>query len=157
VRSQNPRIPNGGGRDDLGDVGATATGDAWVVGVSGGDCGCGFAPGFVERWNGHAWTHVRIPHPKAGVSVSGVAIASPDHTWIVGDVGLGRGPSSTLLLSCASSTCYRVRTPSPGKSASLAGVTVVSPDDAWAVGQWSKTPSGQSRTLILHWNGSTWS
>ena len=157
ARSPNPRIPKGGGRDDFGDVAATTTHDLWAVGVSGGDCGCGFDPGFVERWNGHAWARVAVPNLKAGVSVSGVAMASPGWAWIAGTEGLGRGPWRTLLLSCRRSTCHRVTTPSPGASAFLDQVTVASPTDGWAVGGWSHTTYGRTRPLILHWNGRKWS
>jgi hypothetical protein len=155
--SPNPRIPKGGGRDDFGDVAATTTGDLWAVGVSGGDCGCGFDPGFLERWNGHAWARVTVPNLKAGVSVSGVAMASPGQAWIAGTEGLGRGPWKTLLLSCQPSACHRAATPSPGASAFLDQVAVVSPNDGWAVGGWSRTTYGRTRPLILHWNGRQWS
>jgi hypothetical protein len=157
MRSPNPRIPGGGGRDDLGGVDATAAGDVWTVGVSGGDCGCGFAPGYVEHWNGHAWARVRVPNLRAGVSVTGVAMAWTGQVWITGTEGLGRGPWRTLLLSCRGSNCHRMRTPSPGASGFLDQITAVSPSDAWAVGGWSRTTYGRTRTLILHWNGRKWS
>ncbi len=147
------RIPMGGGREDLGGVDAPATGDVWTVGVSGGDGGCGFAPGYVEHWNGHAWARVQVPNLKAGVSVTGAAMASTGRVWITGTEGLGRGPWRTLLLSC------RVKQLPPGADAEprcgalLDQITAVSPGDAWAVGGWSRTNYGRTRTLILHWNG----
>ncbi|MGH3282341.1 MAG: hypothetical protein ACRDNW_24845 [Trebonia sp.] len=42
---------------------------------------------------------------------------------------------------------------SPGPDSYLTGVRAVSAKDAWAVGYYNRGPSGASRSLILHWNG----
>jgi hypothetical protein len=44
----------------------------------------------------------------------------------------------------------------PGTSAGiLNGVSTLSHSDAWAAGYFS-TSSGQTKTLVLHWNGTGW-
>src|SRR2546423_260719 len=39
----------------------------------------------------------------------------------------------------------------------LYGVSADSPTDAWAVGDYQKPTGGPVKTLILHWDGTTWS
>ncbi len=51
----------------------------------------------------------------------------------------------------------RVNSPSPNEIRShLYDVEVIAPDDIWAVGQYNTT-FGIDETLILHWDGTTWS
>jgi hypothetical protein len=50
----------------------------------------------------------------------------------------------------------RVPSHAPGVRPHLVGVTATSATSAWAAGDYS-TPAGQPRTLIMHWNGTTWS
>ncbi len=62
------------------------------------------------------------------------------------------GPVSVCLTAPV-----RVASPNPGGSAnnnSLYGVAVVSATNAWAVGDYSNGTT--ERTLILHWNGTSW-
>lgn len=48
--------------------------------------------------------------------------------------------------------------PAPsGRTASLEGVADVAPDDGWAVGFSTTSSVSQDRTLIEHWNGTSWS
>ena len=50
----------------------------------------------------------------------------------------------------------RVASPTPGTFDNfLNGVTVTSAGNAWAVGDYSNSTT-DSETLILHWNGRTW-
>src|SRR5262245_54262964 len=42
-------------------------------------------------------------------------------------------------------------------AAQLSDVAAISPDDIWAVGSHIDVVYGTARTLIEHWNGSTWS
>jgi hypothetical protein len=56
----------------------------------------------------------------------------------------------------------RVPSPSPGNgdgegTSELFGVSALSSTDAWAVGDYINQTTGIIDTLILHWNGSTWS
>jgi len=51
-------------------------------------------------------------------------------------------------------TWKQVPSPSPGTSAGLSGVAATSALNAWAVG-WTDTTTG-TKTLILQWNGKTW-
>src|SRR5258708_18490295 len=49
-------------------------------------------------------------------------------------------------------------TPTPSLTYNfLEGVSAVSGSDAWAVGSYDDNTTGASKTLVLHWNGTTWS
>jgi hypothetical protein len=45
----------------------------------------------------------------------------------------------------------------PGRVATLEGVADVAPGDGWAVGFSTTSSNSQDRTLIEHWNGTSWS
>src|SRR5260370_34378928 len=70
--------------------------------------------------------------------------------------GVLAGPGSA---GASGSTCQNwtgVPPPNPGTVANnLTGVAVVSACDAWAVG-YDTSGNGAFRTLILHWNGTSW-
>jgi hypothetical protein len=127
-------------------VAATSATNAWAVGCTDG-CPLGGTP-LIERWNGTSWRQVAAPTtPYALYNLANVAV-SGTRAWAVG----GGGP----VTSEGAATTYwngSSWTLSKGISgAELAGVTAISATNAWAVGG---TASG--RTLILHWNGTTWS
>ncbi|MGO8958286.1 MAG: hypothetical protein ACLQFR_13080 [Streptosporangiaceae bacterium] len=144
VRSPTPSYGKYG--NALEGVAATSAGNAWAVGCTDG-CPVGGTPQ-IERWRGTSWKQVAAPTtPYALYSLAGVA-ATSGNAWAVG----GGGP----VTSESTATVHwngRGWTLSHARSgAGLGGVTAISAKDAWAVGG---TASG--RTLILHWNGTTWS
>ncbi len=55
----------------------------------------------------------------------------------------------------AASPAVLAADPNPGIRNFLKGVRTTSPTDAWAVGYYCSA-AGMWKTLILHWNGSTW-
>jgi hypothetical protein len=131
----------------LADVAATSATSAWAVGCTDG-CPLGGTP-VIERWDGISWRQVAPPTtPYALYNLAGVAATSATSAWTVG----GSGP---VTAEGAATAHWNGRswTLSHGISgAGLSGVTATSATDAWAVGG---TASG--RTLILRWNGQTWS
>src|SRR5262249_19225230 len=46
--------------------------------------------------------------------------------------------------------------PSPGRNSLLNGVAAVSPRNVWAVGTYAAAYRYSDRTLVLHWDGTTW-
>jgi hypothetical protein len=66
----------------LHDVSAAGPDSIWAVGWSV-DASKVFRP-LVERWNGTAWSIVRIPRPNSDALLSGVAAKGPDDVWAVG-------------------------------------------------------------------------
>ena len=150
--------PDPGG-DSLSGVSALSPSDAWAVGLA--DV-FGKNKPLVLHWNGTAWTQVPSPNPGIGHSaLSGVDALSPSDAWAVGSYDTGRGTrisSKNLVLHWNGGSWTQVASPSPGPAPTddfLGGVSALSPSDAWAVGL-SLTRTNDSRTVVLHWNGASW-
>ncbi len=125
---------------------------------------------FVLRWNGTRWARVASPNPGGtksaccqpdGSFLLGVSALSTSTAWAVGYYQTsGSSPQKTMILRWNGTTWTKVPSPNPGgaNGSSLAGVSAVSPTNAWAVGSYvTKTSSTLvAKTLILHWNGTTW-
>jgi hypothetical protein len=146
-RVPSPRPSDGKYGNALEGVAAASADNAWAVGCTDG-CPVGGTP-LIERWHGTSWKQEAAPTtPYSLYNLVGVAATSAADAWAVG----GGGP----VTSEGTATAHwngRRWTLSHGRSgAGLTGVTAISAKDAWAVGG---TASGH--TLILHWNGTTWS
>jgi hypothetical protein len=145
-RVSSPTTSDGKYGNTLAGVVATSATSAWAVGCTDG-CPVGGTP-LIERWNGTSWKQVAAPTaPYALYNLRGIAATSASNVWAVGGGGpvTGEGTATTHWNGHQWSL-------SKGMSgAELAGVAATSATSAWAVGE---TASG--RTLILHWNGTTW-
>jgi hypothetical protein len=88
--------------------------------------------------------------------VRAVATLSAGNIWAVGDVGVN-SVEHILLEHWNGSSWTVIDGPALGTSTSaeLDGVFAVSAKNVWAVGWESSTAAGQ-QTLIVHWNGKTW-
>lgn len=126
---------------------ATSAVTAWAVGCTDG-CPVGGTP-LIERWNGTSWKQAAAPATPYGLyNLRAVAASSAGNVWTVG----GGGPATGEVAATAH---WNGRAWTLGKGildAGLTGIATTSATGAWAVGG---TTSG--RTLILHWNGKTWS
>jgi hypothetical protein len=142
-----PRPPFGKFGNALMGVAATSAANAWAVGCTDG-CPVGGSP-VIERWRGTSWKQVAAPtKPFALYRLTGVATTSATSAWAVG----GSGPvtaegAETVRWNGRNWTLRHARS-----GAVLIGVTAISAKDAWAVGG-----TARGRTLILRWNGTTWS
>jgi hypothetical protein len=124
----------------------------------------GFAPmrgqrqarGTVQRWDGSAWTDLPLPAVAAFWSLKGIAGASPEDVWAVGQVHGGQ--SDPLALHWDGQEWQRVPVPGvEGSSIQLSDIAVQSNGDTWAGGY--KRDSGGSRTrqpFAVHWDGQEW-
>jgi hypothetical protein len=139
--------PNPKGYDlSLNGVAATSPSNAWAVGST------GYQP-LIEHWDGAAWR--RVSTPDIG-GFTGVSASSPSNAWAVGSFWDGT-QDRTLTLHWDGTAWAPVPSPSVAHADSgLGAVTTTSPTSAWAVG-WYTTGSIHAKTLILHWNGTTWS
>jgi len=128
-------------------VAATSASDAWAVGSlpTGGT--------LTLHWDGTAWTQVPSPGPSGSVPFfSGVAATSASDAWAAGTDG------SNTLIGHWNGTAW-TQVPSPNPSAPqhfLYGVAATSATNAWAVGNTSAANGTNEKTLIVHWNGTTW-
>jgi hypothetical protein len=137
---------------------AISPSDVWATGyyVSG-----GVDHTLSEHWNGSNWQIVSTPSPgtKNDFLNTPVAVSSND-VWVVGSQGStgGEGPGARTLIEHWNGSSWSVVT-SPNVSGTnqniLRGAAGTSSKDIWAVGR-SKASSEVKRTLIEHWNGSSW-
>ncbi len=88
-----------------------------------------------------------------------VSVDSATDAWAVGDyTDDATGAPNTLILHWDGTSWSHVPSPNPGSSInSLYDVDAESATDAWAVGWYGNGPGEPSNTLILHWDGTSWS
>ena len=169
--SRNPAL--GSGRSgSLNDVSADSPTDAWAVGTYPNPT-TGASETLVLRWNGTGWSKVASPNPGGtkklcGLcienSLSSVSAHSAIDAWAVGSY---ENPTTqaaeTLVLHWNGSSWSQVASPNPGGTTSsssgngLSGVSANSATDVWAVGFYSNQTTGATQTLVVHWNGTSWS
>jgi hypothetical protein len=89
--------------------------------------------------------------------LTGVAAVSASSAWAVGYAGSSASPK-VLMLHWNGKTWSRVTSPGVLTAAGqLNAITVVNAKDAWAAGFTGGSTNTTRRTLLLHWNGTTWS
>jgi hypothetical protein len=125
--------------------------NAWAVGERN-QSGFKSRNPFLAHWNGSAWSTVT---PPAGVTgqLAAVSADSAGDVWAVGDDQHGH----PVVLRFNGVSWTSVAAPGSTGSQVLTGVKAFSPTNVWAVGSTVSggvTPVG--KTLVLHWNGSTW-
>ncbi len=105
-----------------------------------------------------AWSVVPSPSPGPSVNdLNGVASISANDVWAVGDFINASGASQTLIEHWNGTQWSIVASPNPSAFHNvLRGVTAIATNDVWAVG-WFNNAQDIPRTLIEHWNGSSWS
>jgi hypothetical protein len=133
-----------------------------VAGVFGGSATASAARFSVATPACSHWVLARPPDPGAAIdTLFGVAVLSAKDVWAVGDyANASGGPFRTLIEHWNGRAWKAVSSPNPGiGSNSLSSVTAVGPDNIWVVGDYSTQSGGiiGNKTLILHWNGRTWS
>jgi len=148
-------------------VSADAPNDIWAVGYS----GLNFVT-FSEHYDGASWTLVRTPDVGSGPNVlNGVVALAPDNVWAVGystasqkpPPGQYDVPTKTLIEHYDGTSWSVVPSPNVGpnsqyQSNRLLGVTAVSPTDIWAFGSYFAASGSENQmTLLLHWDGTSWS
>jgi hypothetical protein len=99
------------------------------------------------------------PNPSStGNFLSGVSAVSATDAWAVGYYDNSSGVGDTLILHWNGTAWSKVKSPNPSSTSNvLSGVSAVSATDAWAVGDYQNNTTGADDTLILHWNGTSWS
>jgi hypothetical protein len=107
------------------------------------------------HWNGTTWSKMPITNDGQGARFNSVSGDSPSDVRTVGE-RFGNGP----VLKHWNGTAWTKAANPAGlpSSAELFGVSTVSRSDAWAVGSYDTggLEGPASRTLMMHWNGNTW-
>ena len=116
-----------------------------------------------KQWNGTKWVTVSSPNPNKGKGdneLDGVAAISAHDVWAVGDAEDSFFSQNTLTEHWNGTQWSIVPSPNPGGAAGaphyLYAVAAVSTNDVWAVGT-DLNASNVTQTLILHWDGTSWS
>jgi glucose/arabinose dehydrogenase len=135
-------------------VSALDSNHAWAVGNYLAPDGTSQA--LIEEWNssGWQWSNLNITAPSV---LNGIDVASETREWAVGSY-IDQGVSRTLTAHGLFSTWMWVSSPNVDGDNYLTAVSAVTDDDVWAVGYYVPTAEPNlTRSLILHWNGSSWS
>ncbi|HEX5302905.1 MAG TPA: hypothetical protein VFW50_38520, partial [Streptosporangiaceae bacterium] len=149
--------PSPGRFVQLNAVHAISASDAWAVGTF--SDGSAFQT-LTLHWDGKAWTQKPSPNPGPGANdqLTSVTATSGGDVWAVGDFLSDTQVStvSTLVMHWDGTSWTQKPSPNPEPDSinRLTGVSAVSPDDAWAVGFFANGTADQ--TLILHWDGTSW-
>jgi hypothetical protein len=142
---------------------ADAANDAWVVGFNGSDNITTSA----MRWDGANWKSVATPNVGEGTNkLNAVLALAPNDAWAVGFSTPVAPPqhAATLTLIEHFDGASWVVVPSPNigpnsanESNRLLGLTANSANDIWAFGSYfAADGSGHQKTLLLHWDGTSW-
>lgn len=106
-----------------------------------------------------AWTGVQPPDPGGTADQNvllGVTVLSPCDAWAVGYFLTSGGAFRTLIVHWDGASWQHAPSPTPGVNSSLSAVAATSARNAWAVGAFNNGPGTGNKTLVLHWNGTSW-
>src|SRR5258706_4368178 len=145
----------GNDTNSLAAVAALSVTDAWAVGSY--HTNGHSLKTLIEHWNGSASKVQPSPRPVTGNNtLSSVVAVSRSNVWAVGDTLSISGEQRTLIEHWNGRSWTVQHSPSPGSSSTLAAVAAVSGSNAWAVGYSDSSDGTTSKTLVEHWNGSSW-
>ncbi len=141
-------------------VRAIASNNVWAVGYAYAISGKP-ARTLIERWNGSSWSVVSSPNKGTDNNLLyAVSSVSASDIWATGfyvTTSGGVSVARTLTEHWNGSAWSVVSSPNASSSINhLNGVIALSSNDVWAVG-YSITNDNPRKTLIEHWNGSSWS
>jgi hypothetical protein len=124
--------------------------------------GADYASGTVphaESWNGSSFTTTSTPVPTGSTFAALLGVACPSSTACYAVGSYDNGSTNLPLIEAWNGTSWSLQTPTlPANTtaAKLSDVSCVSSSACWAVGY--VEVSGQPRrTLVLTWNGTSWS
>lgn len=125
--------------------------DVWAVGQAYKTSHSTTSQPLIEHWNGAQWSLVPSPNTHSSGGLLAVSAVSPNDIWAVGFAG-----TRTLTEHWNGSSWRIVASPSTGQSDILEGVQALSASNVWAVGVSNSHNGAVSKTLIDHWNGTSW-
>jgi len=135
-------------------VAALSPNNVWAVGSYSTDTA---SLTLAMHWDGSAWSVVPTanssPTDNALYAVSG---SNPNNLWAVGYTS---GANGTVVLTerWNGSSWSAVNATAPGANSSLTSVAAFGSSDVWAVGTTCVDDCASYPTLVMHWNGSSWS
>src|SRR5215467_11628819 len=156
--------------------------DAYLYGVSAGPRGTAWAVGYIctsgchttseadqmliLRWDGTSWSRAAAPVLGSSALLDAVSAGADGTAWAVGSSCTPgclapRAASRALILRWDGTAWSQAASPSPAGKAILTGVSAGPAGGVWAAGYTCTpgcfAPSETNHTLIMRWNGVTWS
>lgn len=144
---------------------ADAPNDAWAVGFNGPENDDSLT--LALHYDGTSWTQASTPNVGTGANqLNAVLALGPNDVWAVGFSTPTPPPTEDATLTLIEhfdGTSWSV-VPSPNvgpnsqfQSNRLFGLTANSASDIWAFGSYFESDgSGHQKTLLLHWDGVSW-
>jgi hypothetical protein len=153
--------PGGSPTTKLAGIAVVSANDIWAVGYSSTP---GVPQTLTEHWNGTSWSIMASPNPSGSGApniLNGVTAVSTSDVWAVGYYE-NRNGFQTLVEHWNGSSWRVVPSPNVGGipfiENHLQGVATVSTSDVWTVGyEGNLSDQTTVKTLIEHWNGTSWS
>ncbi|MCU1301309.1 MAG: hypothetical protein JWQ87_1593 [Candidatus Sulfotelmatobacter sp.] len=133
-------------------VTALSPNDMWAAGFILTDNAQSLFPLF-EHYDGTSWTAFETAFGNG--TIFGVSADATNDVWAVGSVA----ESSTFIEHYDGSTWSVVPSPNAGSGWNiLFGVAALAPNDVWAAGYFTEQPNSTrpTKTLIEHWDGTSW-
>ena len=150
-------------------VPAPRTGSAYLRGVGGALGTDVWAAGYwittsganktlIEHYDGTSWTIVTSPNPPSVASyLSTVAVVATNDVWAAGHYLDNTGIYRTLVEHWDGGSWVIVSSPNAGNGDNaLNAIAAASSNNIWAVGYQSSAPGTASSTLVLHFDGTSW-
>lgn len=141
-------------------VSGTSLSDVWAVGDYSGTSN---TQPLTMHYDGTSWTLLPTPNiPNSTyVNLKGATSVAPNDAWAAGSYGRAdTGGASTLILHWDGSTwAISPSVNASGNFNSLLAVDAIASNDIWAAGNTNPNPGGsgnQVRTLMEHWDGTSW-
>jgi hypothetical protein len=147
-RSAAPRIQ---ATDFLEGVDATGPADAWAVGWSTRDITSAPSVPLALRWNGTRWQSVPLPSTP-NTALYAVEALTPTNVWAAGSTYTSESGEQPYVARFNGTSWRRVATPTIFNGGRLTDIVALSPSNIVAVG----IVGNGGRSLVLHWNGSSW-
>jgi hypothetical protein len=139
-----------GGDAQLLTVSAAGADDIWATGPY--QVPSGGTQTIAMQWSGTSWTQVSLPTLDNVSYLTGLDTVSPSLAWAVGTLGDGG-----LLLKWNGTSWAQIPIKIPsGDQYTLNDVSSSSASNAWAVGSFFSGSKDAYSSMILHWNGTTW-
>jgi hypothetical protein len=130
-------------------IAAAGSDDVWAVGSASDRA-------LIEHRDASGWSVAATDPPHA--AFYGVTATSASDVWAAGNRRDATGRTHPLIEHWNGRRWRIAAVPEPGDAVGVLfwGTTAVTADDVWAVGRYDAA-NGRERTLVEHWDGTSWS
>lgn len=114
----------------------------------------------VVHWDGSSWRESDLSKPDDAttISLSDIDVVASNDVWIVGEYEIASDDKRTVTYHWDGSQWAIVPSPSVKDAEnSLYAVSGSASDDVWAVGSYRYSANYRDYSLVLHWDGESWS